>query len=74
MVMRIAVAARHRLENEHNGRAWLAWHIAVLPKQRRMPRLDSLMIKRRRAQQQTWQEQMTIFRMIAAAHGGNRNG
>jgi hypothetical protein len=73
MVVRIAMAARHRLENEHNGRAWLAWHIAVLPKQRRMPRLDTLTVKRS-VRSQTWQEQMTICRMITVYHGGTVNG
>jgi hypothetical protein len=69
MVLHIATAARQRLANEHNGRAWLAWHITALPKQKRLPRLDTLTIKRQRTRDQTWQQQMQVCRMIAAAYG-----
>jgi hypothetical protein len=70
---RVATGARRRLENEHNGRAWLAHTIEALHRQKRLQRLDTLMVKRR-ARAQTWQEQMTVCRMIAAYYGGNRNG
>jgi hypothetical protein len=69
MVLHIATAARHRLENEHNGRAWLAHTIEALHRQKRLQRLDTLTIKRRRTRDQTWQEQMQLCRMIAAAYG-----
>jgi hypothetical protein len=65
----IATAARRRLEAEHNGRVWLAYHIAVLSRQKRIPSLQSLMIPTRR-EPQTWQEQMAICKAIAAAYGG----
>ena len=34
-----------RLRNEHNQRAWLAWHSAMLPRYKKQPRLDSLLIR-----------------------------
>jgi hypothetical protein len=68
-MMRIAMAARHRLDNEHNGRAWLAHTIASLHRHKRLQRLDTLVIKRRRKRDQTWQEQMTVCRAIAAVYG-----
>jgi hypothetical protein len=72
MVVHIMLAARHRAESEHNGRAWLAHTIEGLRRQKRLQRMDTLMIKRR-ARPQTWQEQMTVCRSIAAYYGG-RNG
>jgi hypothetical protein len=68
-MIRIATAARRRLENEHNARAWHAWHVAALQRQKRLPRLDTLMIRRRSERAQTWQEQMQVCRMIASAYG-----
>jgi hypothetical protein len=70
MVGHIMLAARHRAENEHNGRAWLAHTIEALRRQKRLQRLDGLMIKRKRTQ--SWREQMTICRSIAAYYGGKR--
>jgi hypothetical protein len=55
---------------EHNNRSWQTWHGAVLPNQRRMPDLKTLMIPDPKARQQTWQEQMRIARMITVAYGG----
>lgn len=42
---------------EHNGRAWLAWHVAFLPRQKRPIPLRKLMMRppgRRKAQ--SWQQ------------------
>jgi hypothetical protein len=69
MVDLIATAARHRLEQEHNGRAWLAWQIERLSREKRLPRFDTLTIKRR-PREQTWQEQMAICRQLAIYYGG----
>lgn len=70
MLAHVATAARRRLENEHNGRAWLAHTIEALHRQKRLQRLETLMIKRRSNRKQTWKEQMNICRMITAAYGG----
>ena len=63
-------AAQRRRIYEHNERVWLAWHIAALPRQRRLQDMRSLMIRPRRLGRQTWQEQMAVCRGIAAAYGG----
>ena len=63
-------ATTRRLEREHNDRAWLAWNSAALQRAKRMPKLQALMIKRRRRRAQSWQEQLAIARMITAAHSG----
>lgn len=65
-------AAARRLEREHNDRAWLAWHVAALTRVKKMPKLQSLTVKRRRRRPQTWQEQLAICKMITAYHGGSR--
>lgn len=41
-------AKRRVFEREHNARAWLAFHIAYLPHQKRPVPLADLMIKPRR--------------------------
>jgi len=38
-----------RLEREHQARAWLAWHIAALPRAKRLPKLEDLLGKREQA-------------------------
>jgi len=32
--------------NEHNQRAWLAWHVAGLQRAKRMPPLNSLIVRK----------------------------
>lgn len=41
-----------RLRREHEGRAWLAWHVAALPKMKKFPKLSDLLgnAPKRRAQ------------------------
>ncbi len=34
-----------RLRHEHNQRAWLAWHTAVIGRAKKPPRLGELMIR-----------------------------
>ncbi len=34
-----------KLRNEHNQRAWLAWHTATIPMAKRPPRLSELLIR-----------------------------
>ncbi len=69
IMVHVATAARRRLESEHNGRAWLAHTIEALSRQKRLQRLDTLLIKRRPARDQTWHEQMMLCQMIASAYG-----
>lgn len=51
-----------RLADQHNERAWLAWHIEALARQKKLPKLKSMMhgagskTKRR----QTIEEQLAI--------------
>jgi hypothetical protein len=67
-MLALMTAARRRLDHIHNENVWLAWHIAALDRQKRLPRMQSLMNERRR-KPQTWREQMSICRSIAAAFG-----
>jgi len=51
----------------------LAWHIAALSRQRRLPPLKSLItIKRER--RQTWQEQLAIMKALTKANTERKNG
>jgi len=68
-------AVRERREREHNERAWLAWHIAALQRQKKLKPLKDLLIKPRSRKRQTPAEQKAILRAIAATFGGlKRNG
>ncbi|GLK49489.1 hypothetical protein GCM10017620_24620 [Brevundimonas intermedia] len=50
----IAIRARIRVrEQEQQGRAWLAWHVAALPKMKRFPGLKELLGQRPKARVQT---------------------
>lgn len=72
MMFAIAEGARTRLEREHNDRAWLAWNTAALHRVKKMPKLQSLQIKRRSRRPQTWQEQKQVLKLITAAYGGGK--
>lgn len=61
-------AGERRLE-QHNDRAWLAWHIAALTRAKKLPPLRKLQA-RRRAPPQSWQQQKLAAAMWAAALGG----
>lgn len=63
-------AVQDRLDREHNERAWLVWHMAVLPRQKRIPPLKKLQIQPRRKKRQTPAEQKAALRAIAASFGG----
>ncbi|RVK61942.1 hypothetical protein CN162_01475 [Sinorhizobium meliloti] len=58
-----------RLRREHNDRAWLAWHIEALARQKKMPRLKELArastAKPRR--RQSIEEQIAIAQAWTAA-------
>ena len=50
------------MEREHNSRAWLAWHIEVLHRAKRLPRLDRLTIKSKgKRGVQSWQQQAHVM-------------
>jgi hypothetical protein len=54
------------IEREQQGRAWLAWHVAVLPRQTKFPSLERLMGVKRTAKNQTVSEMEAIFAAWAA--------
>jgi hypothetical protein len=54
------------IEREQQGRAWLAWHVAVLPRQTKFPSLERLMGVKRTAKSQTVSEMEAIFAAWAA--------
>lgn len=55
---------RETIQREHNERAWLAWHIEALRRQKKLPKLEKMLIKERK--RQTWQQQMQVMGMWAA--------
>jgi hypothetical protein len=54
------------IEREQQGRAWLAWHVAALPRLKKFPTLESLMGVKRTAKRQTVSEMESIFTAWAA--------
>lgn len=61
-MIRIVKARLRALEREHNGRAWLAWHVAALTRTDRLPPLERLIKKRATASvaRQSWRDQLAI--------------
>lgn len=56
------------MEREHNDRMSLAWHIAALPRTKRFPKLEKLLVKQTATRKrQTWQQQLAIMDMWVAA-------
>ena len=41
------------MEREHHGRAWLAWHVAALPRLKKFPTLESLLGLKRKVRAQS---------------------
>jgi hypothetical protein len=54
------------IEREQQGRAWLAWHIAALPRMKKFPELEKLMGTKRKAKRQTVSEIEAILAAWAA--------
>lgn len=52
----------------HNEVVWLAYHVAAFSRAKRIPRLDKLLIRRRRRQPVS--EQMQVAKMLTMAFGG----
>lgn len=66
----IVDGAAERERRAQNDRAWLAWHIAALPKLKRLPKLEKLMVRRRavpRRRRQSMEEQIEIAQRWHAA-------
>jgi hypothetical protein len=62
-VLQVAV---ERAQHEHQARAWLAWHTAVLPRLKKFPTLESLTGTKRTMRRQTAAEMEAIFKAWAA--------
>lgn len=57
-----------RLEREHNDRAWLAWHVAALPRAKKFPALKDMQTKQpRKVRRKTPEEMLSIAHMWSAA-------
>ncbi|WP_441280504.1 hypothetical protein [Tardiphaga sp. 862_B3_N1_1] len=57
-----------QLRREHNERAWLAWHTAVIPRQKKIPELKKLLAPDPKARrQQTPDQQWAVFQAMAEA-------
>lgn len=59
--------AAERAEIEQQGRAWLAWHIAALPRVKRFPELRALMGLKPKPVIQTEDEMREVFKAWAKA-------
>jgi hypothetical protein len=62
----ILEGVNQRHVQQHNDRAWMAWHIAAMGRAEKMPRLDRLTAKKPRPSGQTWEEQMAIMKALSA--------
>jgi len=58
-----------RLKREHNDRAWLAWHIEALARQKKLPKLKDLTpaAPKKGKRRQTVEEQIAIAHRWTAA-------
>jgi len=69
-IKRITMARDHRLNVEHNDRMLLAYTTAVLPRMKRMPKLDKLQVKLKGRKpgkpRQTEAQQIAVATMWAA--------
>jgi hypothetical protein len=54
------------IEREQQGRAWLAWHVAALPRLKKFPELNALMGVKQTARRQTVSEMEAILAAWAA--------
>lgn len=63
--------ARRRLEVEQDGRAWLAWHIAALSRQDKLPELSSLIGRTQKPKIQTQDQQVNAAEFLFLAFGGD---
>ncbi len=67
---------RRRAEAEHNARAWAVWHIAAIPKMKRMPTLRDLEAKKQQKPKRramSADAMLTLARMWSAVAGPQEN-
>lgn len=62
-------AYNERIIDEHNERAWLAWHTAGLSRTKKMPRLESMLAKKPTGRPK-WEEQLEGLKRWVKATGG----
>lgn len=67
-IVRTLQAKGEQFKREHNERAWLAWHIAALPRAKKFPKLEDLM-KRGPRKAMTPDQIFDAMRAIAASQG-----
>ena len=70
----VLTGAALRLRREDEGRAWLAWHIEALARQKKLPKLNELMpgSARKMRRRQSLEEQIAIAHQWTLALGGMR--
>ena len=69
-IVQVFEAQQDRLTREHNDRAWLAYHVAVLVRNKTVTPLRRLQAKPRNRKPQTPQQQIEIAKLWVAALGG----
>lgn len=52
--------AGRRAAREQDGRAWLAWHVEALARQKRLPKLDALLGQKTPARHQPPQDMSAV--------------
>lgn len=70
MVARLE-GARRRLSAEQDGRAWLAWHVAALSRQTKLPDLSSMFTQQKKQEPQTTEELRISVDQLFLAWGGD---
>jgi hypothetical protein len=61
----VFAGAAERLKQQQQGRAWVAWHTAALPRLKTFPTLESLIGIKRKVRRQTVSEMEAIFKAWA---------
>jgi hypothetical protein len=65
------VVALRKRRDDHNSRAWLAWHVAALTRwQKALPKLETMLEGAPVRTRQTVAEQSAMWQVIAARFGG----
>lgn len=71
MLLIVLSGAALAAEREQQGRAWLAWHIAALPRVKRFPSLDDMLGVRRKVRRQTQDELVANLKRAFGLKGGS---
>ena len=58
-----------RLRNEHDGRAWLAWHVAAFERSKRLPALKSVLSAKKLKRQSSTQIKGALDAWVTATGG-----